>query len=62
MSAGRQQQAYLPDWGKDLIEVIEIAKQGYKVHRRAPERKWFGNHRVSHLPSPAENPASVEFT
>src|SRR3954447_13652524 len=56
MPTRSRQQAFLSDRGKGLVEVVEIAKQGYKVHRRAPERKWLGNHRVDHLTLSCQEP------
>ena len=38
MPTGARQQALPPDRGKGLVEVVEIAKQGYPVHGRAPEQ------------------------
>ena len=39
----------LPSGGKDLIKVVQIAKQGYNIHGRAAKREiGLSNHRVNH--------------
>src|SRR3954447_11683634 len=49
MSARGRQQAPMPSGGKRSVKVIEIAKQSYNVHRRAPGKDWFGLYRVDPL-------------
>src|SRR3954465_495630 len=46
----------LPSRSKGLIEVVEIAIQGYNVHGRALEKDWFGNHRVDHFALSCKGP------
>src|SRR3954466_7934391 len=49
MTTRRRQQMLLPNGGKRLIKIIQIAKKSYNVHRRAPNIEvGLGNLRVDH--------------
>jgi hypothetical protein len=62
VSARGGQQMLLPSRSKGLIEVVEIAKEGYNVHGSALEKDRLGNDRVDHFASPAKDPADTELT
>src|SRR3954471_21550903 len=40
------QKMLVPSRSKGLIEVVEIAIQGYNIHGKALKQNWFANHRV----------------
>jgi len=40
---------------KRLIEAVQVAIQGYNIHRRALKQGWLGNHRADHFALIYEN-------